>query len=224
MVYLLKMICPITRLPIRRVGITCIGNAYEYDAIKKWFETKKTDPVTNLDLESKFVIDFGYNKSAEEVYQKCNYVLKNAKLWSLNLIFKDIYAKAQLNYEKNNKIYNLLIKMLPVESLKKKNKEAKNTLNCNINYLEKLKFFFDDSQFMNLSKLNIKNKVYKSRNFSGANLSSSAFIDCNFSRCNFYGANLKNTIFVNCQFIGEQVLFHEARFSKYTKFAASKMA
>ena len=85
------MICPITQQPIIRAGITSIGNAYEYDAIKKWLETKKTDPVTNLDLESKFVIDFGYNKSSEEIYDRCKYILNNAKLWSLNLIFKDIY-------------------------------------------------------------------------------------------------------------------------------------
>jgi|APSaa5957512493_1039668.scaffolds.fasta_scaffold62767_1 hypothetical protein len=72
---------------------------------------------------------------------------------------------------------------------------------------------------INLSKLCIKDKDFKSICFNGTDLSFTVFYNCSLSRCTFINANLTNTKFIYCKFNGEETVFYKATTNKNTRFA-----
>ena len=85
------VICPITREPIKILGITCVGSCYDAMAIEKWLTTNKNDPLTGLylstkkilkyNLESLFAKDVSLDLKKQYVQQQSNHYRLNTRTW-----------------------------------------------------------------------------------------------------------------------------------------------
>lgn len=226
----LEHICPITFEPIKKYGMTCYGNIYEYDAIKEWFESNDTDPINNLMCPNKFVMLLRSNKEKDIFLAQ-----ENAK-HNFKYTYPEFHTfrECKLNYEKLKSIYDMInesddwINYNVIKKQKFIDEEFDGMIyygGCE-NVLEKL----DENdimnrpdntgagyQFIKLSEISIKNKGYKSFKFEFVDFTNSLFINCDFSRCTFIGCKLDGVVFAKCRFIGEQNCFYKSTTNK-TKF------
>jgi len=236
-----SLICSITSEEIKIAGMTVLGNVYEYSSIKEWLKDHSTDPLTNEYLPTKFIVNLGKvdNKLLEEIDEKKSQIRETTKMWAgwiPNQIYQDKSIEAL-------KIKNYL-KSLTGEELEKWNQyqEMKKTQFFEkgsneyylrvINYHNQDESFLDKDdnlerptgtghgfQFIDLSKnMIIKDKLYKSTDFTGSDLSNIKFADCDFSRCVFINSILNNTVFINCTFIGEDITFLDSHTNAKTTF------
>ncbi|AQN68739.1 hypothetical protein [Saudi moumouvirus] len=216
-----NMKCPITLEPIINGGMTCYGNIYEYDVIKKWFEENDIDPVTGEECPSKFIVkvdihDPYINERVKDMRKTTELVFPITKSWT----------SVKILYEKYNGIKSE-IKSIPKSEFDKYN-ECKRNLFSEENHayinaigsIEKTEsdIFYDehkirDYDFIDLSKKMIHKKSFKSQKFIFTNLSDCKFINCDMSRCIFIGCDLSSVKFIGCEFIGEQTCFYKCTFS-----------
>jgi len=93
-------ICPITNESIKVYGMTCYGNIYEYDAIKKWFENNDCDPLFNLVCPTLFVVKL-QNYKIENLEETQRSARLSLDIWCH--ILKNIRHSEKF-YENMNKI------------------------------------------------------------------------------------------------------------------------
>lgn len=205
-----ELICPITLEPIREAGITCVGSYYEYESIVDWLKTNNRDPLTNLELYTKFVVRFPTDnvdllkEKAKDIALNTEFVDKRYSLKRksvstyerLSAIAKkakhegwDIYTEAVFHYASH-----ILQHCDDTNPLKKYSGPL-----TGISSYQFIKFFGTKT-----------NENYKGENFDFSVFTNCQFVNCNFSRVTFVGAVFNNVIFNSCQFIGEEVSFYKA--------------
>ena len=77
-------LCPITRLLFRDPVVTCDGQTYEREAIKRWFgQGKTTSPLTNLELKNTEFFPIIFAKNVIDSFVAENPALKDSGEWYL---------------------------------------------------------------------------------------------------------------------------------------------
>jgi U-box domain len=74
-----QFICPITAEPVVRGGLTSIGQLYEYSEIVRWLEDHDTDPMTNMILRNKTILEIDMSKNIDEI-NKIIFDVRNKKV------------------------------------------------------------------------------------------------------------------------------------------------
>lgn len=214
------LICPITLHPIKRAGITILGNVYDADALTKWLQKNSTDPLTNLQMPPEL---FKIVESSDP-----DVILAAAATYRGSL---NPFRRVGWNKHISIATHSLLSSLIPntitpefqvyraklrsrflttkCDWMSSETPEPDRPPNTGIGY-----------QFADLSNHGFIHDVdVKSFPFDFADLSNSRFVNCKFSRASFIGADLTNTKFIGCEFKGEQVCFTNAKVSKLTMFA-----
>ena len=235
------MQCPITQEEIEVYGITCNGQIYEYDAIKKWLTIHETDPLTNEYLPNKFVnkVEKEVERILGEEYIKriAQNTLENSKIYlrgfrSLDSYRRDLekIAGYRENIKAQEKQWNSYHDMR-IKYIYQKEDEArrKRQIVCIADYYMDRSPSFEEQrpaetgnsfEMIDLSnswRKVISNLNFKCESFSGANLSNHMFHNCMFSHVKFIGTNMRGLYFEDCCFRGD-VFFVGAEVDSWTTF------
>lgn len=199
-------VCSITLEPIKEAGITCVGSVYEYSVIQEWLTTHTTDPLTNLNLYTPFVIRFSID-DLEALEEKVRDVRLTTQLLDNTFGLK---RRSELEFETLSKllpnvngkdwdIYQIVV----MEHLRNKDYSSvirpSNTGSC--------------FQLLTFSG-SFCGHNWKGRKFDFALFKNCMFVECNFSRATFAGVKFDQVIFRNCKFIGEEISFFQADVKK----------
>lgn len=207
-----QLICPITLTEISEYGITEYGSIYEFNAIIQWLEFSDTDPLLNKKLQNNFVHKFIGNADDAQVF--ANKIAHQSK--TTDIIYDMTIPKHYVNYSnyknnvetlKNDNMWNNYCNDKRIQFQNGFSYAYPPDMINNDNRIENTGKNYD---FMDLSKITVTSKNFKSETFNFANMSNCNFINCDFSRCEFMETNLNFVNFINCKFIGEQVIFHKA--------------
>ncbi|BCS82520.1 hypothetical protein QLL95_gp0031 [Cotonvirus japonicus] len=215
-----ERVCSITLEPIIQGGMTCYGSVYEYDAIIEWFKNNDTDPLTNLECPSKFVVKVDVlskylDEKIKDMRKTTELVFPITKTWTSvknkYLEYYEIQKNINANIlEKDFDSYNKNKRKIFINE---KNSAYYNT--CTNTNKTTSDIYFDEYginnfDFINLSGLNVSDSEFKSQCFMFTNLSNTTFINCDMSRCKFIGCDLTGTKFIDCTFVGEEVCFYKS--------------
>ena len=193
------IICPILMTHIKVAGILCSGNIYEYDAIVQWLEEHDTDPLTNLDLPTKFVVKYHHLASVRE---KASDIRNSTKGWCKGCYIEDTWTCWENQFTKLkelqpqiNDLPNNLLDTYDAHSMEPIDRFG--NVGCSF-------------QFINIKDQVYNDKSFKLKRFDMCKMKKCVFVNCSFSDASFIGAVLNNVTFIRCNFIGDRFTLYHA--------------
>lgn len=199
------MICSITQIEIIDGGMTVNGSIYEHDAIVKWLDKSNRDPLTNIELASKFVRKININLDQDTIKTLVDDAKKTYWIWNPERDSTDYIdpfyqekkiLKDNLNKEnlKNNKI--IVANYFNSNKYLSWNYQIEEIVLPPIDYL--------DFEFLYLT-----GKQLKMMDFVFNNLENCIFQNCSLCDIKFVGCHMNNAKFINCKFRGDTGCFYK---------------
>jgi len=242
-------VCPITHAPIRHLGMTVLGQVYEYDAIRRWLKTHGTDPMTNAMLPVRTVVRRDLPQSQDELTAMCNDMRDFTALWCGDLSMFDMAGRiaavraAAACIDATSSAWLAFVRRARTLWADVSGTPA---IMPDLGHLDGLTLMTSyaptgdqearlvrpgtaDTTGTGLAHVDLssglssathRGRQFKGTSFDGAILRGQRFFQCSFARSSFVCADLRGVELLYCDLRGENVCFGGALVDDQTRFYA----